>query len=240
MAAGYFTKTVLDSAGNPFNMRFYDSTNGDGTGLVFPAPLAQQSAGTLMDSTHPLFQDLRMINGVAVLAGNGTTGTGSPRVTIASDNTPFPVKLDQTTPGTTNAVAPIAGQNGVAGGAGAVGATVQRMTLASDDPAVTKLTELAAATEYETVAASQTAQVMGATGGTGDLITGILVVPATTSPGQVLLLDNATSITVFVGGASSVVSLILFLIPLNLKSVSGAWKITTGANVSVIGMGNFT
>lgn len=49
------------------------------------------------------------------------------------------VGVDQTTPGTTNAVAPIAGQNGVAGGAGAVAATVQRMTLASDDPAVATL-----------------------------------------------------------------------------------------------------
>lgn len=49
------------------------------------------------------------------------------------------VGVDQTTPGTTNAVAIIAGQNGVAGGAGAVAATVQRTTLASDDPAVTVL-----------------------------------------------------------------------------------------------------
>lgn len=31
------------------------------------------------------------INGVTPLMGNGTTGTGSPRVTIASDNTPFAV-----------------------------------------------------------------------------------------------------------------------------------------------------
>ena len=44
------------------------------------------------------------INGVAPLMGNGVTGTGSPRVTIASDNTPFAVKIDQTTPGTTDAV----------------------------------------------------------------------------------------------------------------------------------------
>jgi hypothetical protein len=36
-------------------------------------------------------------------------------------------------------VNPIVGQAGVAGGAGAVGATVQRVTLASDDPAVTAL-----------------------------------------------------------------------------------------------------
>jgi len=94
--------------------------------------------------------------------------------------------------------------------------------------------------EYETVAASQTAQVLGPTGATGDYISGLLVVPATTSPGNVLLLDNATSITVFVGGASSVSNLVPFLIPLGMYSVSGAWKVTTGANVSVIGIGNFT
>ena len=94
--------------------------------------------------------------------------------------------------------------------------------------------------EYETVAASQTAQALGATGATGDYISGILVIPATTSPGVVTLLHNATSIPVFVGGASSVSNLVPFFIPLGMISVSGAWKITTGANVSCIGVGNFT
>jgi hypothetical protein len=37
------------------------------------------------------------INGVALLAGNGVTGTGSQRVTIASDNTAFSVIATQTT-----------------------------------------------------------------------------------------------------------------------------------------------
>ena len=103
----------------------------------------------------------------------------------------------------------------------------------------TPLTNMGAG-EYETVAASQTGQALGATGATGDYIAGILVVPATTSPGNVLLLDNATSITVFVGGASSVSNLVPFFIPLGMISVSGAWKITTGASVSCIGIGNFT
>lgn len=94
--------------------------------------------------------------------------------------------------------------------------------------------------EYETVAASQTAQALGATGATGDYISGILVIPATTSPGNVLLLDNATSITVFTGGATSVSNLVPFFIPLGMFSVSGAWKLTTGSNVSCIGIGNFT
>lgn len=93
--------------------------------------------------------------------------------------------------------------------------------------------------EYETVAASQTAQAIG-TGGVGDYIEGVLVIPATTSPGLVTLLDGDTSIPIFVGGASSVGSLIPFFIPLGMYSVSGAWKLTTGANVSCIAMGSFT
>ena len=94
--------------------------------------------------------------------------------------------------------------------------------------------------EYETVAASQTGQALGATGAAGDYIAGVLVVPATTAPGNVLLLDNATSITVFTGGSGSVSNLVPFYIPLNMVSTSGAWKLTTGANVSCIGVGNFT
>jgi hypothetical protein len=127
--------------------------------------------------------------------------------------------------------------NDASAGAGAVGTGTQRVTLASDDPLVVGAT---GSTEYETVAASQTAQALGATGAAGDLVSGLLVIPATTSPGAVALLDDATSITVFAGGALSVGDLKPFFIPLGLKSVSGAWKVTTGANVSVIGMGNFT
>lgn len=94
---------------------------------------------------------------------------------------------------------------------------------------------------YETVAASQTAQVMGGTGATGDVLDGLLVTPASTSPGVVTILDNATSINVFAGGASSTSNLVPFWIALNsIASVSGAWKVTTGANVSVVAVGKFS
>jgi hypothetical protein len=104
----------------------------------------------------------------------------------------------------------------------------------------TALTDFGAG-EYETVAASQTDQALGATGAAGDYLSGLLVVPATTSPGAVSIKDGAGSaITVFTGGASSVSNLVPFFIPLGLKSGSGAWKVTTGANVSCLGSGNFT
>ena len=39
--------------------------------------------------------NLIQVNGTALLTGNGVTGTGSPRVTIASDNTAFTVNAAQ-------------------------------------------------------------------------------------------------------------------------------------------------
>lgn len=95
--------------------------------------------------------------------------------------------------------------------------------------------------EYETVAASQTNQTLGATGATGDLLTGVLVIPASTSPGAIAIKDGGnTAINVFAGGASSISSLHPFFIPLGARSGAGAWQLTTGANVSAIAVGNFT
>lgn len=100
---------------------------------------------------------------------------------------------------------------------------------------------LVAGEEYETIAASQTAQPLGATGAVGDVLVGLLIVPATTSPGAVSVTDGpGSAITVFAGGASSVVSLIPFFIPLGIRSLAGAWRVTTGANVSVVAVGEFT
>lgn len=97
-----------------------------------------------------------------------------------------------------------------------------------------------AADSYETVAASQTAQKMGANGVLGDLLIGVVIVPATTSPGAVAIKDGASSaITVFAGGATSVADLKPFFVPVGARSVAGAWQITTGANVSAIGVGKF-
>lgn len=95
--------------------------------------------------------------------------------------------------------------------------------------------------EYETVAASATDQGLGATGATGDYLSGVLIVPATTSPGPVSIKDGAgLAITIFTGGTTSVSNLVPFFVPLGIKSTAGAWKLTTGAAVSAIGVGNFT
>lgn len=95
--------------------------------------------------------------------------------------------------------------------------------------------------EYETVAASQTDQVLGSGGAIGDYFQGLLAIPATTSPGAISVKDGSgSSITLFAGGASSVSDLRPFGIPFPAKSLNGGWKVTTGANVSVVGFGDFT
>ena len=93
--------------------------------------------------------------------------------------------------------------------------------------------------EYETVAASQLTQFLGVTGVTGDMLVGLLVTP--TAPNPASIKDGTGSaITVFAGGVTSVQNLTPFYLKLGVKSVTGGWQLTTGANVSVLAIGNFT
>lgn len=97
---------------------------------------------------------------------------------------------------------------------------------------------LAGQISYEDVAASQTAQALGATGKTGDILHHLVIVPAATNAGTVALLDGTVSRNVFVTGTLS--DLKPIIIPIGAKSVNGAWNVTTGASVSVIAVGQFT
>jgi len=139
------------------------------------------------------------------------------------------------------------GADGVAvdavGGAGAVSTGVQRVTLASDDPAVALLSTMDADTgavaksvagNYETIAAGVTDQVLGASGAAGDMLSHVVIVPASTSPGGVVVTDGATAISIFAGGAESLSNLVPFVVALNMSAVAGPWKVSTGANVSAI------
>jgi hypothetical protein len=51
---------------------------------------------------------------------------------------------------------------------------------------------------------------------------------------------GGSAVTVFTGGSSSVTNLVPFVVPLGMVSLAGAWKVTTGSNVSAIAVGNFT
>lgn len=89
---------------------------------------------------------------------------------------------------------------------------------------------------YETVAVSQTAQVLGTAGATGDYIHRLIVTVATAATGTVALLDNSTSIPITAANTPIGV----YIVDLGMRSASGAWKVTTGAGATVIAVGKFS
>lgn len=98
--------------------------------------------------------------------------------------------------------------------------------------------------DYATVPASQTDYPLSDGSSPTDLMTfiaGLLIVPASTSPGAVTIKDgnSGTPITVFAGGANSVSNLVPFPVPLGILATSDGWLVTTGANVSVLASGSF-
>jgi hypothetical protein len=97
---------------------------------------------------------------------------------------------------------------------------------------------------YKTIPATSTAILCGSSGAQYDYLAGILIVPASTSPGNVLIRDgNGSDITVFTGGATSVGDLRSFVVPLGLYAIASTtpgWRISTGGAVSVIAIGKFT
>jgi len=91
-------------------------------------------------------------------------------------------------------------------------------------------------TTYETVAASQTAQVLGQSGAVGDTIIRLIVTVNTAATSTVTILDNATSIAIM----PAVTPVGVYVIDLGVQSVSGPWKVTTGAGATVLAVGNFS
>lgn len=90
--------------------------------------------------------------------------------------------------------------------------------------------------DYETVAASQTAQVLGTAGSVGDFIGRLIITVTTAATSTVALLDNATSIPIMAANTAIGV----YVVEIGARSVSGAWKVTTGAGVSVLAVGKFS
>lgn len=92
--------------------------------------------------------------------------------------------------------------------------------------------------EYETVAASQTGQVIGVTGGIGDRMERLVITSNTAATATVTLIDGATSIPILVGSATTPLG--VFTVDLGLYSTTGAWSITTGAGATVVAIGKFS
>ena len=92
--------------------------------------------------------------------------------------------------------------------------------------------------QYEHVAASQTAQVLGGTGAAGDYLHRLICTVSTAATGGVSIVDGSTSHVILPASAGTGVN--IYNIEVNAISRNGAWKVTTGAGVEVIGVGIFS
>lgn len=232
-----------------------------------------QATGTNLHSvvdsgTITTVTNLAQMNGAALLMGNGVTGTGSQRVTIASDNTAFSVNVanananGQATMANSSPVVLASNQsnvpvntaqvNGVTvlTGTGATGTGAQRVTVSTDQAtnagaALVKggVGVVNGGSFYQHVAASQTGAVLQtSTGAIGDYLSHCVIYPSTTAAGSVTVFDNAnaaaTNVIEFVTGTLS--NLAPIAIPVGAVSTAGAWKVTTGANETVVCYGKFS
>lgn len=91
---------------------------------------------------------------------------------------------------------------------------------------------------YETVAASRTAQVLGGTGATGDYLHRVICVVSTAATAATSIVDGSTSIQILPNSPGGGIG--TYTIEVGCASATGPWKITTGAGVAVIAVGIFS
>jgi hypothetical protein len=92
--------------------------------------------------------------------------------------------------------------------------------------------------QYETVAASQTAQVLGGVGAAGDYLHSLIVTVNTALTSGVTLTDGVTNIVVVPANVATGVGVIV--IPVGAASLTSGWKVTTGAGATVLAVGIFS
>lgn len=92
--------------------------------------------------------------------------------------------------------------------------------------------------QYETVAASQTTQMLGLAGAPGDYLHRLIVTVNTAATSTVTLTDGVISIPVVPANVASGVGVLD--IELNMASGYAGWQVTTGAGVTVIAVGSFS
>ena len=93
--------------------------------------------------------------------------------------------------------------------------------------------------QYETVAASQTDQVLGGTGATGDYLHRIIITVATAATAAVDIQDGTdTAISIMPNSPGSGIG--VYVVDLELRSKTGAWSVTTGAGSTVLAVGIFS
>ena len=94
-------------------------------------------------------------------------------------------------------------------------------------------------TDYEEVAAGQTAQQLGPVGGLGDVVERLVVNVTTSATSQVTLIDGNVSMVIVPANTPIGVYSVAIGARARVTTTPG-WKLTTAAGVSVVAVGRFT
>lgn len=91
--------------------------------------------------------------------------------------------------------------------------------------------------EYETVAATQTDQILGTAGAKGDFLARLIINTITVATAGVTITDGTTAIVI-----QTAASAILGpqTVELGIRAQTGPWKVTTGAGATVVAVGQFS
>lgn len=96
-------------------------------------------------------------------------------------------------------------------------------------------------TQYETVAASQTDQVLGASGAQGDLLERVIVTVATSATGTCSIKDASGGSAIPLTAANTPIG--VYVVELGIRAqtaANGGWRVTTGAGATAVAVGKFS
>ena len=97
---------------------------------------------------------------------------------------------------------------------------------------------VSSAVDYETVAASQSDQVLGANGAAGDYLKRLIVTVGNPAAATVTIKDGGGSEIPIMPGSTSIG--VTVVIDIEARSKSGAWSVSTNTGASVIAIGAFS
>lgn len=117
-------------------------------------------------------------------------------------------------------------------------AKVTQSTLQAGEDTTNNIQAIEFQGDWETVAASQTDQVMGTTGAAGDLLEKLVITVGTAATAAVSIKDGTgSSIPVMPNSPGGGIG--VYVVPLGMVSADGGWKVTTGAGATVVAVGRF-
>lgn len=91
--------------------------------------------------------------------------------------------------------------------------------------------------DYETIAASQTDQVLGTAGASNDFLARLILNVITVATASVTITDGTTAIVIQTAASARLGAQ---TVELGLRAKTGPWKVTTGAGVTAIAVGQFS